>query len=120
MSRALTIVAIVVVVGLAAWVGPNVARYIRDEVHWGDVASDMERARPYARQFALQLQQDARFTNIEIGVWGHGNKGPLYVRGRTRSDSEAAELQRSFDALHCPVGVSWQVVVDTNMSGGSR
>jgi hypothetical protein len=77
-------------------------------------------ARPYAERFSQQLRQDARFGSVEVGVWELGSKGPLYVRGRVRSDSDAAELRRSFDALGCPVGVSWQPVVDTNLSGGAR
>lgn len=77
-------------------------------------------AKPYVQRFAHQLQQDNRFSGIEVGVWELGSKGPVYIRGRVRNDSDAAELRRSFDALGCPAGVSWQVVVDTNMSGGTR
>jgi hypothetical protein len=77
-------------------------------------------ALPYAKRFAEQLQQDSRFSNVEVGVWELGSKGPVYVRGRVRTDSDAAELRRSFAALGCPVGVSWSVVVDTNLSGVRR
>ncbi len=77
-------------------------------------------ARPYAERFAQQLRQDGRFTNVEVRVWEVGSKGPLYVHGRVRSDSDAAELRRSYDALGCPVRVSWDVVVDTNLSRSGR
>jgi hypothetical protein len=82
-------------------------------------SSDAAEARPYAKRFGQQLRQDGRFSNVEVGVWELGSKGPIYVRGRVRSNSDAAELRRRFDALGCPVGISWQVVVDTNLNGGS-
>ena len=83
-------------------------------------SADARAAQPYVRQFAEQLRQDGRFRAVEVGVWELGDKGPVYVRGRVRSDSDATELRRSFDALHCPVGVSWQVIVDTNISGDTK
>lgn len=67
--------------------------------------------------FAKLLQTDGRFTNVQVFVFELGSKGPLYVSGRVRSDADDAELRRSFDALGCPVGVSWQVRMDTNLSG---
>lgn len=77
-------------------------------------------ARPYAREFALQLQHDTRFTNVRVGVWDFGSKGPLWVRGIVGSDSDATELRRRFDSLRCPVRVSWNVDVDTNQDRGAR
>src|SRR4051794_12002955 len=73
-------------------------------------------ARPYARKFGKLLQTDGRFTNVTVFVKGLGSKGPLYVSGRVRSEADEADLRRSFDALGCPVGVSWQVQVDTNLT----
>ena len=87
---------------------------------WFSVSPAARTARPYARDFALQLQHDVRFTNIQVGFWESGSKGPIYVRGVVRSDADKTELRRKFDSLHCPVGVSWSIAVDTNRLDGVR
>ena len=81
---------------------------------------DARTAKPYAQQFTKELEKDARFAKVEVGVWELGSKGPLYVRGAVSSETDAVELRRKFDALDCPVGVSWQVAVVTNQSGDTR
>ena len=108
MKRLLTSVALLTLLGASVWV------YQRRG------SADARIAKPYARQLAHELQNDARFAKIEVGVWELGSKGPLYVRGAVLSDSDASELRRRFEALRCPVGVSWQVVVNTNQTGGVR
>src|SRR5438132_1291324 len=108
MTRLLTVLVVLALLGLGVW------------LYRGRTSPDARIARPYAQQFARQLRSDNRFAKVDVGVWEIGSKGPLYVRGRVRSDSDAADLRRRFDALGCPVGVSWQVVVDTNLSGGVR
>ena len=109
MTRALTVFAVLAPLAVGAWwlIWPHPTRAARV-------------ARPYAREFALYLQNDTRFTNVQVRIWEYGSKGPLYVHGRVRSDSDAAELRHRYDALGCPVGVSWDVVVDTNLSGSAR
>ena len=109
MRRVLTVLVLLVLLGLGIRL-----------FGWLSVSRDARIARPYARELALQLQHDARFTNVEVGVWEVGGKGPLYVRGILRSDSDAAELRRRLDFLRCPVGISWQVAVDTNRLDGVR
>lgn len=109
MRRVVTILGLLVLVGVSVWA-----------FRWLSVSPQARTGRPYAEKFALQIQQDVRFTNIQVRVWEVGSKGPLYVHGRVRSDSDAADLRRSFDALGCPVGVDWDVGVDTNLSGGVR
>jgi hypothetical protein len=86
----------------------------------GRISPQARTARPYAQQFAQHLRSDARFTNVQVRVWEVGSKGPVYVHGRVCSDADAAELRRTFDTLGCPVGVSWDVVVDTNLIRGIR
>ena len=108
MSRLFTIVAVLALLVLGVW------------LYRGRISPQARTARPYAQQFAQHLQTDARFTNVQVRVWEIGSKGPVYVHGRVRSDTDAAELRRTFDALGCPVGVSWDVVVDTNLTGGMR
>ena len=86
----------------------------------GRSSADARTAKPYAQQFAQELRKDARFMKVEVGVWELGSKGPLYIRGTVRSDSDAAELRRRFDALGCPIGVSWHVIVVTNQTEDAR
>ena len=109
MRRVLVVPALLVLFGVGVWL-----------FLWRSVSRDARTARPYARELVLQVQHDARFNNIEVGVWEFGSKGPLYVRGILRSDSDATELRRRLDSLHCPVGISWQIVVDTNRLDGAR
>jgi len=108
MTRLFTVLAVIALVSLGVL------------LYCGRISPEARAARPCAQQLAQILRSDARFTNVEVRVWKLGSKGPLYVHGRVRSDSDAAELRHSFDALGCPVGVSWQVVVDTNLTGGVR
>src|SRR6478736_5583763 len=99
MMRPLTIVAVLALLGVGIW------------LYRGHSSTEVRTAKPYAQQFMQELQKDARFGKVEVGVWELGSKGPLYVRGAVSSDTDATELRRKFDALGCPVGVSWQVAV---------
>ena len=83
-------------------------------MHWFDVSPAARTARPYAREFASKIENDARFTNVHVRVLELGSKGPVYVTGTVRNDSDLTDLRRTFDSLHCPVGVSWQIHVVTN------
>lgn len=108
MTRLFTIAAVLALLVLGVW------------LYRGRISPQARIARPYAQQFAKYLRSDARFTNVQVRVWELGSKGPVYVHGRVRSDEDAAELRRTFDALRCPGGVSWNVIVDTNLIGGVR
>ena|SRR5438552_13893135 len=108
MTRLLTIVAILALLGVGIW------------SYRGRSSADARTAKPYAQQFAQELQKDGRFAKVEVGVLELGSKGPLYVRGTVSSHLDATELRRRFDALSCPVGVSWQIVVNTNQTGDVR
>jgi hypothetical protein len=108
MKRFLPIVTGLALLGFGIW-------YYR-----GRGSADSRRAKPYAQQFAQELRKEARFMRVEVGVWELGSKGPLYVLGTVPSDTDASELRRKFDALGCPVGVSWQVAVVTNQIGNTR
>ena len=68
-----------------------------------------------AREFSEYVHQHDRFSNVTIRVLEIGSKGPLYVSGNVASDREAAELRTQLIAM-CSVGVSWQIVVDTNLA----
>jgi broad specificity phosphatase PhoE len=108
MTRLLTIVAVLVLLGVGIW------------IYRSRSSADARTAKPYAQQFTQELHKDARFAKVEVGVWELGSKGPLYVRGAVSSETDAADLRRRFDALGCPVGVSWQVAVITNQIGDTR
>jgi len=108
MKRLIAIVAVLALLCVGIW------------LYRGRSSPDARTAKPYAKEFARQLQSDARFPNVQVRVLEFGSKGPVYIQGSVRSEADAAELRRTFDALGCPVGVSWQVVVDTNMDGGVR
>lgn len=109
MRRLFTIAALLLLVGANIWL-----------YRWFSVSPDARTARPYAQKFARELQSDARFTDVQVRVLELGSKGPVYIQGRVRSDVDAAKLRRRFDALGCPVGVSWQVAVVTNQTGDTR
>jgi hypothetical protein len=109
MRRLLTIAALLLLVAASMWL-----------YRWFSVSPDARTARPYAQKFARELQSDVRFTDVQVRVLELGSKGPVYIHGCVRSDVEAAELRRRFDALGCPVGVSWQVAVVTNQSGDTK
>ena len=102
--RALTLLPILVLIGLGVW------------LYRGRISPEARSAQSYAETFDRQLRADARFARVEVGVWKLGSKGPLYLRGRVGSDADVAELHRKFETLYCPLGVSWQVVVDTNLT----
>jgi hypothetical protein len=108
MKHLLTIVVVLALIGVGIW------------FYRGRSSTATRTARPYAEQFAQQIAKDNRFAKVEVGVWELGDKGPLYVRGTVLSDSDAADLRRGFDALGCPVGVSWQVTIATNQAGDRR
>jgi hypothetical protein len=108
MTRLLTIVAVLAVLGVGIW------------FYRGRSSADARVAKPYAQQFTEELHKDARFANVVVGVWDLGSKGPLYVRGTVSSEADTEDLRRRFDALGCPVGVSWQVAVITNQIGNTR
>ena len=100
MRRALTVLTLILLFVVGLWLA-----FFR--------ASPLVRsARIYARQFKEKIQSDNRFANIEVVVFELGDKSPLGIRGTVKSDSEAADLRRTFDSLHCPVGVSWYVTTN--------
>jgi hypothetical protein len=75
-------------------------------------------ARVYAREFREKIQSDARFTNIVVVVFELGDKSPIGIRGTVEKESDATDLHRTFESLHCPAGVNWvnwQITVATNL-----
>jgi len=91
--RLLTILAVLALLGVGIW------------IYRGRISTDARAAKPHAQQFTQELEKDARFQKVEVGVWELGSKGPLYVRGAVSSETDEAELRRKFDALGCPVGL---------------
>jgi hypothetical protein len=102
MRRVLSVITVIGLVGLGIWLG-----FFR-------TSPTVRSARIYARQFREKIQSDNRFTNVEVVVFELGDKSPLGIRGTVKSDSDSADLHRTFDSLHCPVSTSWYVTVVTN------
>jgi hypothetical protein len=104
MQRALTILAVLALVGVGCYL------FI-----WSAVSPEARIARPYVKRLKAQLKEDPRFTNVRVSVSNLGSKGPLILWGTVASDSDLVELRRRVDALGSPVGKGWNVSVRSNI-----